>query len=309
LSREIKRLISAYLEKTGDPSLIDFKLHDFGFRGVSSLESATIGGMAHLVNFKGTDTMAALVGAERYYDCPNAGFSIPAAEHSTITSWGRDNEEKAYENMLDQFPTGLVAVVSDSYNIFNACREIWGNKLKAKILERNGTVVIRPDSGNPTEVVLDVLNCLGEAFGYNTVKGFKVLDPHIRVIQGDGIDHAMVSAILSKMKMMGWSADNIAFGSGGGLLQKMNRDTLRFAFKCSNITIDGKDQEVYKDPITDQGKVSKKGRLKLVDIGNGLETVDAFKDYGVQDELVEVFRDGEILKKYTLDEIRTRATV
>ena len=100
-SREQKKVIAAYLAKTGDVGGLGFKLHDFGFRGVSSVESAGTGACAHLVNFLGTDTVAGLVVAREYYGCRTAGFSIPASEHSTITAWGRADEAKALENMLD----------------------------------------------------------------------------------------------------------------------------------------------------------------------------------------------------------------
>jgi nicotinamide phosphoribosyltransferase len=157
-SREIRHLITKYLNRTGTSNLsIDdpvdtacaFKLHDFGFRGVSSVESAGIGGAAHLINFKGTDTLAGLLFAQKYYNEPMAGFSIPAAEHSTITSWGQEHEVDALRNMLSQFPNGTVAVVSDSFNIFEACSDLWGGQLRDEVLMRNGTLVIRPDSGDP----------------------------------------------------------------------------------------------------------------------------------------------------------------
>ena len=150
-SKSIKNVIKEYLEKTGDPSSIDFKLHDFGARGVSSMESAGIGGAAHLVNFMGTDNITSILYASEYYNAGIAGFSIPAAEHSTITSWGRDNEVKAYDNMLTQFakPGAILAVVSDSYDIFNAASKLWGEELKQKVIDSGATVVIRPDSGDP----------------------------------------------------------------------------------------------------------------------------------------------------------------
>lgn len=298
-SYEMKKIITKYLELTGDLSLVDFKLHDFGYRGVSSVETAGIGGCAHLVNFKGTDTMAALEVAKKYYNCPMAGFSIPAAEHSTIISWGKDKEREAYANMLEQYPTGLVAVVSDSYDISNACSHIWGEELKDKVLTRDGVLVVRPDSGIPHVTVPLVLSLLGKKFGYETNnKGYFTLNPKVRVIQGDGIDINSLEKILAAMHEFGWSADNIAFGSGGGLLQKLNRDTCSFAFKCSAITVDGKENNVFKKPATDPTKVSKAGRLKLVNN----KTVN-IADPG-EDSLVEVFRNGNILKEYTLDEIR-----
>lgn len=308
-SREQKRVILKYLDETGDPSLLGFKLHDFGFRGVSSVESAGIGGCAHLVNFLGTDTLAALVVGREYYNEDCAGFSVPASEHSTITSWGRDKEADAMRNMLESYPTGLVACVSDSFNVFNACSEIWGKQLKDLVMSRDGTLVVRPDSGDPETIVLKVHELLGEAFG-TTVnsKGFKVLDPHVRIIQGDGVDYESLKAILENLKKNKWSADNIAFGSGGALLQKLNRDTLKCAFKCSSVVIDGKESEVYKDPITDPGKVSKKGRLSLLKGEDGAyKTVQGEAVRG--DCLVEVFRDGVLLRDWSLNEIRQRAAL
>ncbi len=306
LSMNIKRLITKYLDETGDPSGVEFKLQDFGFRGSTSVESAAIGGSAHLVNFKGTDTMIALMLLRQYYKAEMAGFSIPAAEHSTITAWRRELESDAFANMLKQFPDGYVAVVSDSYNIFDACSKLWGEKLKEQVLGRNGTLVVRPDSGYPPEIVLKVIELLGEKFGYTTnTKGYKVMNEKVRVIQGDGVDYVMIDKILSTLKEHGWSADNIAFGMGGGLLQKLDRDTQKFAFKCSSATVNGEERDVFKQPITDPGKNSKAGRLKVVLTQEGVLTTVSAKSDGT-DNLVEVFRNGRILKEYTLDEIRGR---
>jgi len=307
-SREMKKVIHHYLTKTGDPSLVDFKLHDFGFRGVTCPEQAAIGSAAHLINFKGTDTIPGIVFANEFYHEEMAGFSIPAAEHSTITSWGRHNEVDACRNMLEQYPTGLVAVVSDSFDIFNCCANIWGGELKDKVLARDGVLVVRPDSGDPPSVDVQVLNILGEKFGFNVnKKGFKVLHPNVRVIQGDGIDFKMLGLILDAMQKNGWSADNISFGSGGGLLQKMNRDTQRFAFKCSEIVVGDEHRDVYKQPITDNGKKSKSGRLKLVDDSLKLTTVPQSDPR--EDQLQTVFRNGRILVDHTFDEIRKRSAI
>jgi nicotinamide phosphoribosyltransferase len=305
-SHHIKKLISKYLTETGDPKLVDFKLHDFGFRGVSSVESAGIGGGAHLVNFKGTDTIASLVFLRDYYNCKMAGFSIPAAEHSTITAWGREHEVDAMRNMLEQFPKGTVAVVSDSFNIFEACSDIWGTQLKDFVINRNGVLVIRPDSGDPPAVVLRVLTILGDKFGYKlNEQGYKVLFDKVRVIQGDGIDYQMIDKILGHIKLYGWSTDNLAFGMGGALLQKLNRDTQKFAFKCSSVVVNGVQRDVYKQPVTDPGKNSKAGRLKLILVQGVYKTVP--ENTPDKDQLVEVFRDGKILVDYKLDDIRSRA--
>ena len=303
-SREMKKIIAHYLEETGDPNLIDFKLHDFGFRGVSSVETAGIGGAAHLISFKGTDTVAGLMLARNYYDEEMAGFSIPAAEHSTVISWGKENEAKAYENMLDQFP-GMVAVVSDSYNLDHACREIWGKQLKDKVLAHEGTLIVRPDSGEPHISVRDTLNALGEAFGYETnAKGYKVLNPKVRVIQGDGINIDTMQDVLDVMQSNKWSADNIAFGSGGALLQKLDRDTCSFAFKCASATINGVEHGVSKCPVGDVTKKSKSGRMKLIYDG-GYKTVS--ESHAGEDQLIEVFRNGRLLQETTFEEIRKRA--
>jgi nicotinamide phosphoribosyltransferase len=305
LSREIKRLITQFLEETGDPALVNFKLHDFGFRGVSSVESAGLGGAAHLVNFMGTDTIAALTFIRNYYNTQNCyGFSIPAAEHSTITSWGRENEAKAYANMLTQYPEGLVACVSDSYDIYAACDRIWGQELHDAVLARKGTLVVRPDSGKPSEVVLKVMEILGERFGTSmNDKGFKVLHPNVRVIQGDGVDYDSIGEILSVLKQHGWSADNIAFGMGGALLQKLDRDTQKFAFKCSAAAVDGEERDVFKQPITDSGKNSKRGRLKLVRTPEGGFVTLTEGTVGL-DVLQTVFENGVVKQEYTFDDVK-----
>jgi nicotinamide phosphoribosyltransferase len=305
-----KTIIAHFLERNGDPSLIDFKLHDFGARGVSSLESAALGGMAHLINFMGTDTVSGLLAAMEYYDAEVCGFSIPAMEHSTVTSWGRPNEASAYRNMLQRYgkPGALVAFVSDSYDIFNACDKIWGQELKQEVIDSGAIVVVRPDSGDPVQVVNDCLEILDKHFGHTVnAKGYKVLN-NVRIIQGDGIDHAMIRAILTVMDMKGYSADNVAFGQGGALLQIVNRDTLEFAMKCSAAMINGKWVEVYKDPVTSQMKKSKKGRLMLVTDESG-KFVTKVLEHGkdIVDHLVRRFMDGTLYNQTTFDQVRARA--
>jgi len=306
-SYSIKQTIVDYLEKTGDPSTIDFKLHDFGARGVSSLESASIGGAAHLVNFMGTDTISGILFAREFYNAGIAGFSIPAAEHSTITSWGRDGEVNAYRNMLTQFakPGAVVAIVSDSYDIYNAVDKLWGEELRQQVVESGATVVIRPDSGDPEIVISNLIAMLGRKFGYTTNdKGFKVLN-NVRLIQGDGVNELAIQGILGRMLIEGWSADNIAFGMGGGLLQQVDRDTQRFAMKASAVEIDGKWIPIAKDPITDAGKKSKAGRVTLYQDRAGMFST------GVEDwqasVLETVFKDGKLVKEYTFEEVRANS--
>jgi nicotinamide phosphoribosyltransferase len=306
VSASARKVILDSLKRTGDPSLIDFKLHDFGFRGVSSVESAGIGGAAHLLNFMGTDTVAALTFLQDYYDAEMPGFSVPASEHSTMTSWGRDNETDAYRNMIEQYgDCGIYSVVSDSYDLFKAVKDIWGGTLRDAVLEAPGTLVVRPDSGFPPHIVNYTLEMLGKQFGYTVNdKGYKVLNPKVRVIQGDGLNLKMIENILKTIEHEKWSADNVTFGMGGGLLQQVNRDTMRFAFKCSSAVVDGEQRNVWKQPATDTGKDSKKGRLSLIDNFGLLVTVG---EVTKGDLLETVFENGWITKEQNLDDIRKRA--
>ena len=311
-SYESKKLIFGYLEKTGDPSSIDFKLHDFGARGVSSLESAGIGGAAHLVNFMGTDTVEALLFARRYYGADVAGYSVPAMEHSTVTSWGRENEVASYRNMVKQNgkPGGIVSAVSDSYDIFKAC-ELWGTELKQDILDSGATLVVRPDSGDPATVVKQCLQILEKHFGYTkNLKGYKVLN-NVRVLQGDGINQASIRSILYTITLAGYSADNVVFGQGGALLQIVNRDDQKFAMKCSAAFINGEWINVFKDPITDKGKRSKKGQMVLIETDDGFKTVTtedaAYEDVKGTDVLEVVYSMGNLLRDMTFDEVRANA--
>ena len=325
LSREVKKVLINYLKKSTSydnseiSQIAQFMLHDFGFRGVSSVESSGLGASAHLINFRGTDTVTGILFGQQYYKTRNMlGFSIPASEHSTITSWGEPFEVKAFENMLDQFTTGLVACVSDSFDIIRACRDYWGTTLREKILNRDGRLVIRPDSGDPKQTLKQIFHVLWDKFG-GTIndKGFKVLDPHVRVIQGDGVNYESISEILDMMIEEGFAAENIAFGMGGALLQKVDRDTQKFAIKCSSIVINGEEVNVQKNPIeiNSQGervqsfKKSKTGNLKLIKDEKGqfqtIQKADSFED----DLLVAVFENGNLLVDYTFDEIIERAEI
>jgi nicotinamide phosphoribosyltransferase len=309
ISYNIKQTIRHYLEETAEnvEALLPFKLHDFGARGASSDESAMLGGMAHLVNFQGTDTLSAIVGARRYYDCEMAGFSIPASEHSTMTSWTKEGEADAYANMLKQFAKkdALFAVVSDSYDIYNAVSKLWGKALKEQVKQSGATLVIRPDSGDPKTMVLEVMRRLYESFGGTTnAKGYIVLDSSVRVIQGDGVNAVAIEQILQALKEEGFSAENIAFGMGGALLQQPNRDTFSFAMKASAIQVDGTWRDVYKDPISDSRKCSKRGRLALLE---DFSTIREEALEGSVNLLQTVYKNGKLLKETNFEAIRRRA--
>lgn len=287
LSWHIKKRIMEFLIRTADNPMgeIPFKLHDFGARGVSSAESAGVGGMAHLVNFQGSDTVEGALYAQHYYGCESGmpSFSIPAAEHSTIISWGKEREVEAFRNMVEKFggEGKLVACVSDSYDLWNAIENLWGDELKDMVEQNGCTLVIRPDSGNPPDVCLKAMQVLERKVGcHKNSKGFKVLPKSWRLIQGDGNDNEdAVAAVLTALVQNGYSASNIAFGMGGGLLQKLDRDTQRFAYKVSVVTIDERDIPVSKNPVTDPGKASKAGFVDLVQREGQYRTI--VREHGV----------------------------
>lgn len=313
LSYTCKKIMHKYLKETSDQlDSLNFMLHDFGARGVSSAESAMLGGMGHIINFMGSDTVEAIVGAMNYYDADVCAYSIPAAEHSTITSWKRENEFQAYENMVNQYakPGAIFAVVSDSYDIYNAVENMWSKGgLFKRVKEAGARVVIRPDSGDPTQVPIKLVQMIAELEGYTVnSKGYKVLPDYVRVIQGDGITIETIPLILENLKNAGFSAENLNFGMGGGLLQHVNRDTFKFAQKCSAALVNGEWVDVYKDPIDDKGKQSKKGRISLVrDDRGGYHTIRLEDPLERKEELEIVFKNGHIVKETTFDEVRKRA--
>lgn len=294
LSREIRNLIQGYMEKSCDTlDGLYWKLHDFGPRGATSSESAALGGMAHLLSFRGTDNLEAMSMAHKLYGS-YVGKSIPAAEHSTMTAWGRSYESSAYANMVRQFGGigKMYACVSDSYDIFNAVSNIWGDELKELVVNTGGTLVVRPDSGCPIKTPVKVIQLLMDKYGHTVnSKGYKVLPDCVRVIQGDGINYWSIRDICEEMMKEGLSIDNITFGMGGGLLQHVDRDTLGYAQKACSITINGREQSIGKDPV-DGSKASLKGRRVVY---SDVDGVLRNGDYG-DDEILT-----NLLKPYNPD--------
>lgn len=312
-SFEAKKIIMSFLTKTTDddviPLVAPFRLHDFGARGVSSAESARIGGLAHLYNFMGTDTVEALLEARWLYGNTIAGFSIPAREHSTTTIYGEADEDLAFVNSVEQWGDGLYACVMDSYDYEAALERVTTGAFKEKVLAAGGTFVLRPDSGNPVDVVMKAIRTVAKNVGYTVnSKGYKVLHPSYRVIQGDGVDTQEILRILTWLEGQGWSAENVAFGMGGGLLQHMDRDTQKFAMKCSAAIVDGQYRDVFKMPKTDPSKASKKGFLDLIQDTDGeICTVSGTVHNSSPDELSlmeTIFEFGEVYGDQTLDGIR-----
>jgi nicotinamide phosphoribosyltransferase len=240
------------------------------------------------------------------------GYSVPATEHSVACSFGKEHENEYFLNVMKIYPTGLVSIVSDTYDVFNFVGTMSAT-YRELIVNRNGTVVFRPDSGDPIIVNSRLIDILWNTFGGTIVNGFKLLIPQVRLIQGDGIDRHTLLNIMEMLISKGYSVDNIVFGSGGGLLQKFNRDTNKFAIKASHgeRIVDGVlvKYEISKDPITSKSKRSKAGELKLIKTDSGFTTVSSV-DYSEAefnafvDELEVVFEDGEILREQNFVEIR-----
>lgn len=319
LSAQVKKVVvQAYAETAtnGSEAGVEFVLNDFGFRGVSSVESAGLGGSAHLLSFRGSDNLAGSVLAQQYYNTKMVyGLSIPATEHSICTLLGKEGELDVFRHVLKTFPTGTIACVSDSYNIFRACESYLGEELKQEILNREGVLVIRPDSGDPIMTLLKIFELLFSKFGFTVnSKGCKVLPPQLRVIQGDGVNYNAIVDIYAALKANSISAENLVLGMGGALLQKVDRDTQKFALKCSYATVNGKDVNVEKSPtemdkngnITESFKKSKGGKLKLVKINGTYSTVKQNDRPELADELVTVFENGAIIREWTFEEVRAR---
>jgi nicotinamide phosphoribosyltransferase len=310
LSHEIKSNIDTYARATGS-EVSEVSLNDFGYRGVSSEESAAIGGMAHLTSFLGTDTIAAVVAARRYYGADNPGASVMASEHSTTTIYGQQNEKQAILNFIEAAgPSRIVSVVSDSWDYFGLvqafCDDPELRQAVRKHGETGGRVVIRPDSGRPEEIVIKTLEILEKTYTPERNKaGFKELPPEIGIIYGDGINYYTIDKICRAMVKSGWavSSRNIVFGMGGGLLQQLDRDTQKFAIKCSYAEVDGEARDVYKKPATDKTKDSKRGRLKLIQDSYKVFRTVREEEPG-EDLMREVFLNGKILHYTYFGEVK-----
>lgn len=296
-SRKVKEMYAkALYETSGSLEGLEWKLHDFGYRGASSEESAEIGGAAHLVNFNGTDTIIAGALISIHYGVEPMGFmgSVPASEHSVMTSYGPEGEARIVGELLERFPTGTLSVVADSYNVYNFVENIVCRQYKDAILERPGTFVVRPDSNtlrhpNPEDQVLWIYETLWEAFGGTvTDQRFMLLNPKVNVLWGDGIGPDGIKKIIDRLVEAGFVPTFIS-GMGGGLLQKVSRDDSSFAIKCSAQRRDGEWYNVVKNPL-DQSKRSKSGRF--LDPKYGLETV---------------FENGKVVKRYNFHQVRELA--
>ncbi len=323
MDRSIKQAIhDFYVNTGGDLALLPFSLHDFGARGVSCAEQAEIGGAAHLVNFMGSDTVEGILAANFFYDCEMSAFSVYATEHSVECSFGlgADQEINYLRHQLQQAPKGsIVSIVIDGRDVMRAATALCSSPLKEEIIESGAKVVFRPDSGDMMKIVPAILRLQDKAFGHTiNSKGFVKVNT-VGIIQGDGVDHLAIKSLLGLLASYNYAADNVVFGSGGALLQKVNRDTFKFAQKASAIYVsDGQGgyywEGIAKDPVTDHGKKSKEGVLTLVrDKTTGqmrpfrLESEEMTENLEDMHQLV--YHCGKLYNETTLDEVRTRAAL
>ncbi|RTL61817.1 MAG: nicotinate phosphoribosyltransferase [Pseudonocardiaceae bacterium] len=301
-----KMVIKEALERTADSSAgLRNMLHDYGARGVSSQQSAALGGLAHLVNFDQSDTVPGILAAKRFYNAGKVSNSGPNSEHAGFCAWGREHEVDALRNMLNVYaPEGCALLLTDTYDHENCVKNIIGGALKEQIQNFPGLVGIRPDSGDIVQVTADTTGWLMDIFGYTVnSKGFKVLPPFVRVVQGDGVNYHSLPQVYMELERRGFSAENAVFGMGGGLLQHWNRDSMNFGQKASAVCVDGEWRDIAKSPTGASFKVSKKGRLALKHENGEYTTVLKGSIPESENVLQPVFRDGKLLKKWDFTEL------
>lgn len=324
-----KKILLEYAKQTDENAIgfVDFQGHDFSFRGMQHPESAISSALGFLTSFSGTDTIPALMAAKKYYDTDNVAFSVPASEHAVMTAYGKEDEIGAFRRLMKQYPTGILSVVSDSFDLWKVCTE-YLSAMKEEVLARDGKLVIRPDSGDPVDILCGkfhltfdedeptdysipenkgVIELLWDVFGGTlNDQGYKVLDSHIGAIYGDSITMKRAIDISERLKKKGFASTNVVFGVGSYSLGYATRDNQGGAVKATYCEVNGEGREIFKDPITDDGlKKSAKGLVSIQEINGKL----ALKDCCTWNEektgyLTSVFKDGEFISKTTITKIR-----
>lgn len=315
-----RRLLDTWAELTSDtPEFVDWQGHDFSFRGHSSSASGAASGAGHLLAFAGSDTLAAMDWARYYYDAEGfVGGSVPATEHSVMCVGGQSDERETYERLLTNQPTGLISIVSDTWDLWHVI-DVTLRDLKPLVMGRDGKLVVRPDSGDPVDILCGdpsapdgsyeskgVIELLGEVFGYTTnSKGYKALDPHIGAIYGDSITYERAEEICGRLEARGWASTNVVLGIGSFTYQYNTRDTFGFAMKATWAQVNGESRDLFKDPVTDNGlKRSARGRLQVREIDGELTLIQGEAE---RDNLLKpVWRDGDFTEFQTYAEIARR---
>lgn len=342
IAYEYRKLLTKWQEKTDKERgwFIDWQAHDFSMRGMDAVDAVTSSGLGHATSFLGSDSLPVIYGARKFYgETGMVVGSVNATEHSVMCAGSKDDEIGTFQRLLDTYPTGILSVVSDTWDLWKVCTH-HVVVLKDKIMARDGKLVIRPDSGNPADIVCGlntvevheydqpnenhpswkgVIELLWDVFG-GTVneQGYKVLDPHIGAIYGDSITLERADEICRRLESKGFASTNIVFGVGSFTYQYNTRDTFGFAMKATYVEVDGEGRQIFKDPITDDGtKKSATGLLKVVRTmapdsygklhNSGYTLVDKVTwDEEKESELKTIYLDGKFTKKVTLSEIREK---
>ena len=329
---EMKRLLTQYAQKTGaDESFIPFQAHDFSFRGMSGLEDAALSGAGHLTSFQGTDSVPAIELMNSYYDgfgsVINVGSSVPATEHSVMCCDGSDGEFETIKRLITEtYPEGIVSIVCDSYDLWRTIN-VYLPSMYDAIVNRQGKVVIRPDSGNPVDIICGdmcavrdtpafkgALQLLWDNFGGRINKaGYKELNPKVGLIYGDAITVERAKLILQIMEEKGFASTNIVFGMGSFTYQYVTRDTFGFAMKATSAVVNGVRRSIFKNPITGDGnKKSAKGLIKVdLDMETGrFYALDEQSESSAGEGYLEtVYLDGKLLNSTHLGEIRQNLSI
>lgn len=320
-----KRLFKRWALKTDADNIgfIDFQGHDFSMRGMGGLQSAVASGMGHSAVFLGSDTLPVIHGLRKYYEARDFVVgSVNATEHSVMCAGTKDDEIGTFRQLMETYPTGILSVVSDTWDLWKVLTN-YLPKLKEAILEREGKLVIRPDSGDPVDIICGtsakigegtpqekgVVELLWDVFGGTVNKeGFKVLDPHIGAIYGDSITTKRAEDICQRLHDKGFATTNVVLGIGSFTYQFNTRDTFGFAMKATSVVVNGERREIFKDPITDDGvKKSAKGLIRVDKVDGNYLLVDEVTEAEEQKgELKVIYEDGKFLNRTTLEQIRKR---
>ncbi|AIM60530.1 nicotinate phosphoribosyltransferase [Cellulophaga geojensis KL-A] len=326
IAKQYRKILDKYAEETSTAlEFVDWQGHDFSMRGIAGMEAAVMSASGHLLSFSGTDTIPAIDFLEEYYNANSdkelVGGSVAATEHSVMCMGTNTGEQETFKRLITEvYPNGIVSIVSDTWDLWKVLTEYLPN-LKEDVLARDGKVVIRPDSGDPADIICGnpngkteeekkgVIELLWEIFGGQTnSKGYKELDSHIGAIYGDSITTERATDICERLKQKGFASTNVVLGIGSFTYQYNTRDTFGFAMKATYGEVNGEGREIFKDPITDDGtKKSAKGLLKIEKENGTYNLVDQVNwEQEKTGELKEVFKDGKLLIDDSLQDIRNR---
>lgn len=325
IAHEYRKVLTKWQQKTDAEKgwFIDWQGHDFSMRGMDSVDAVISSGLGHLTSFSGTDSLPTLYGARKYYNEDGfIGGSVNATEHSVMCAGGADDEVGTFKRLLETYPTGILSIVSDTWDLWKVCTEHVVT-LKEQILSRDGKLVIRPDSGDPVDILCGtrdsidrdwagtpeqkgVIELLWDVFGGTTnEQGYKVLDSHIGAIYGDSITIERADEICKRLAAKGFASTNVVLGIGSFTYQYNTRDTFGFAMKATYVEANGEGRAIFKDPITDDG--TKKSATGLLMVSDELTLIDKVSwDLEPHGALQNIYLDGYFINKTTLTEIRNR---